>query len=254
MSELTATAFRWLADHHGVITTSVLRDCNVGRTTQQRLVDAGVLRTVHKGVFVVASTPATLEQRVAGLCAAHPKGFATGPTAGALLGLRRMPRTAAIHFSIRHGARVDPLPGVLFRQTTALRDIDRRDLGDGIVVASWARLAFDLAADLPELDLASVLHQLLHERRVTVAELAAIEQRLGHPARRGSGRFRRAVERLDGTAPHESDPEVRDADGLRARGGPDPRPAAERAAGAHRSRRGRRPLGRRARHPPRAPQ
>lgn len=219
MSDLTPAASRWLADHHGVITIRELRAAGVGRKTQLRLIATGVLLAVFKGVFVVASARGSLPQRCAALCAAHPAGFVTGPTAGSLLGLRRMPQSSALHFSIRHGARVPLLPGVNFRQTTALAASDRRDLGDGVAVASWVRLAFDLAADVRPLDHLSVLHQLLHEKRVSADQLVAIERRLGHPARPGSGTFRRNLNRLGG-APLESHSEVVLADALRQRNVP----------------------------------
>lgn len=220
MSDLTPAAQRWLADHYGVITTSNLRRTGVGRTTQQRLLERSVLRPAFKGVFVVSSAPPTLEQRCAALCAAHPAGFVTGPTAGTLLGLRRMPTQAALHFAIRHGAKVSPVIGVHFRQTTALAPGDRRRIAGGVQVATWPRLAFDLAADLRHLDHLSVLNQLVHDRRVTTTELVTIDRRLGHPARPGSGSFRRSLQRLNGCAPHESHPEVRLAEALRARSVP----------------------------------
>ncbi len=169
--------------------------------------------------MVIQSTPSSLQQRCVALCAAHRGGFVTGPTAGSLLGLRRMPASAAIHFSIRHGAKVMPSAGVRFRQTTVLRSADRRAQGDGLVLASWARLAFDLAADLRPLDHLSVLHQLLRDGRVDVDELSAIARRLAHPARRGSGLFLRNLTQLGGS-PLESHPEVVLADALRRRGIP----------------------------------
>jgi hypothetical protein len=216
MSDLTPAALKWLADHHGVVTTAQLKTHGVGRKTRLRLVAAGVLRAEHKSVFVVASAPTSLEQRCAGLCAAHPSGFVTGPTAGAMLGLRRMPTSSAIHLSIRHGGRVPPAKGVRFRQTTSLRPEDRRDRGDGITVASWPRLAFDLAADLRAIDHLSVLNQLLHDERVTVDELVAIGRRLAHPSRRGTSTFLHNLGHL-GHAPLESHPEVLLADALRRR-------------------------------------
>lgn len=219
MSDLTPGASRWLAEHHGVITTRQLRRAGVGRKTQLRLIAAGVLVPAAKGVFTVASAASSLEQRCAALCAAHPAGFVTGPTAGSMLGLRRMPTSSALHFSLRHGARVEAEPGVRFRQTTALLPSDRRALPGGIIVASWVRLAFDLAADLRPLDHLSVLHQLLHERRVTSEELVSIERRLGHPARPGSGTFLRNLNRLGGE-PLESHPEVVLAEALRLRNVP----------------------------------
>jgi Transcriptional regulator, AbiEi antitoxin len=220
MVELTPAAIRWLNEHHGVVTSSELRDCHVSRSTVSRLVRTGVLRRAHKGVFVMASNPVTLEQRCVVLCRAHPTGFVTGPTAGTLLGLRRMPRHAPLHFAVRHGQRHDKEKGVRFRQTTMLPAAHRTRRDHGLVTASFARLAFDLAADLRPLDHLSVLHQLLDEEKVTLGELAAIDRLLGHPARPGSGLFRRNLERVGASPANESHPEVVLAEALRARGIP----------------------------------
>jgi hypothetical protein len=219
VSDLTAAAASWLALHHGIITTSELQRCGVGRRTQARLVERGVLIPLFKGVFAVASAPRSLHQRCVALCAAHPRGFVTGPTAGALLGLRRMPASSAIHFSIRHGAKLAPVTGVRFRQTTALPPVDRRHCDDGIVVPSWPRLAFDLAADLRLLDHLSVLQQIIRDGNADATELASIGRRLAHPARPGSTRYLQSLSRLGG-APLESHPEVVLADALRDRGVP----------------------------------
>ena len=219
MSDLPDASLVWLADHHGVITAAALRTHGVGRATLARLLQAGVLRHAAKSVFVIASSPATFQQRCAVQSAAHPSGFVTGPSAGTLAGLRRMPRTTSVHVAVRHGRHLPLEPGVTWRQTTALTKADR-DERDGITVASWPRLAFDLAADLSRLDHLSVVNQLLHDRRVTAAELGAIDRRLGHPARPGSGVFRRTLAALGGQAPSQSDPEVVLADALRRRGVP----------------------------------
>ena len=220
MSGLTPAATRWLSAHHGVITAARLQRCRVGRKTLLRLTNDGVLRLVQRGIYVAKFVPPTLEQRCAVLCAAHPAGFITGPTGGTFSGLRRMPREAPIHLAVRHGIHLPRSPGVRFRQTTSIEPVDRTIRADGIIVASWARLAFDLAADLRPLDHLSVLQQLLHEKKVSTDELVAIERRLGHPARPGSGRFRFNLERLDHSAPNESHPEVELAEALRARGIP----------------------------------
>ena len=220
MSDLTPAAQRWLADHHGVITSTSLRGASVGRSTVTRLLESGTLRRAAKGVYVSTSAPRTVEQRCAVLCAAHPAGFVTGPTAGILAGLRRLPRTSPLHFAVRHGTHLPKDAGVHFRQTTVIWSIDRHRRPDGIVTASWARLAFDLAADLRPLDHLSVVSQLLHERKATPDELAAIGRRLAHPARPGSVTFLRTLASLDGSAPSESHPEVVLAQALRRRGVP----------------------------------
>src|SRR5262245_57263730 len=152
MSDLTPAATRWLAAHHGVITTGALRTHKVSKSTLKRLVAAGVLRPSTRGVFVSASAPRTLEQRCAELSSTYPGGFVTGPTAGWLAKLRRMPGSAALHYSVPHGLHLLPTGGVTWRQTTVIHEADRHERKDGIVVASWPRLAFDLAADLRPLN------------------------------------------------------------------------------------------------------
>ena len=52
---------------------------------------------------------------------------------------------------------------------------------DRIVVASWKRLAFDLAADLAPLDHRSVVHQLLDRRHVVADDLVDVGLRLSDP-------------------------------------------------------------------------
>lgn len=208
----------WLSTHHGVVTTATLRRHGVGRKGQANLLAAAVLEPVTRGTFVLTSWPTTLEHRCAIVSAAHPAGFVTGPTAGTLAALRRQP-TAPVTFTTLHGRRLDPLPGVEFRQTTKITSADRRVRPDGIVVASWPRLAFDLAGDLTQLNHASVVHQLLDRQLVTGDELAAIARRLCHPGRRGSTTFQRTLESLDG-ATHDSHVEVELAAALRQRGVP----------------------------------
>ena len=176
--------------------------------------------SVHKGVYVLRATTATLEQRCAVMSAAHPTGFVTGPTAGALSGVRRMPRTSSLHYAVRHGLHLPEEPGVHFRQTTKLPATHRFVRDDGISIARPARLAFDLAADLRPLDHLSVVQQLLEMKRVSIHELLAIGNQLCHPGRDGSKRFRETLERLGGETPAQSHPEVVLAEALRDRGVP----------------------------------
>lgn len=220
MSDLPAASLAWLAAHHGVITTATLRAHKVGRSTIERLLTTGVLRRRAKAVFVIASAPATLEQRCAVLSAAHPRGFITGPTGGTLAGLRRMPTSSGIHVAVTHGNHHLTLPGIVWRQTTAIWSVDRTTRDDGIVVAAAARLAFDLAADLRPLDHLSIVHQLLDTGQLTVEDLVAIDTRLGHPARPGSGRFRNTIQAVVGHAAHQSHPELVLAEALRRRNVP----------------------------------
>lgn len=206
-AHLPATLATWLVDHHGVVTTATLRHHGVGRIAQARLVDAGVLKPIIRGVLVSTTAPATLEHRCRVLCCSHPDGFVTGPTAGMLAGLRRQP-IAGLHFATRHGRRLDALGGVRFRQTTKIDRGDRHQRRDGIVVASWARLAFDLAADLGQLDHRSVVHQMLDRRLVEPSELLAVGVRLCYPTRPGSKVFARTLADIADVRPQDSHAEV----------------------------------------------
>jgi len=211
---------RRLAERHGVVTTADLKAAGLGKTTITRLVEAGVLRRLIRGVFALTTAPPTLEHRCRVLCVLHPAGFVTGPTAAILAGLRRQPVSSALHFSVRHGARLDGEPGVEFHQTTKLAAADRRLRPDGIVVASWPRLAFDLAAHLRQLDHRSVIQQLLDRELVTVAELVATGARLCHPARSGSGTYERTLSALGRGPAQDSHAEVVLRDSLLALGVP----------------------------------
>lgn len=209
----------WLAAHHGVITTAELRRFGVGRKAVDALCRVGILVRIERGVFVLAGSAPTLLHRCRQLSARYPSGFVTGPTAGALMNLRRMPRRAELHYSVAHGHRHDPMIGVKFRQTTKLRADDRYRRDDGIWAARPTRLAFDLAANLTPLDHRSVVQQLRDRRLVEDDELVAIGVRLCHPGRRGSTTFRLTLMDL-GHAPEDSHPEVILGDALLRRGVP----------------------------------
>ncbi len=219
MAHLTADAMSWLSSHHGIITTEQLGRTGVSRRTTSTLVEAGVLVREARGVFRIASSPLTLDSRCVIASVTHPTGFVTGPTGGRLLGLRRMGSKPGVHFSVAHGIEFDQ-PGIILRQSTIIERTDVHHRADGINAASPWRLAFDLAADLSDVDHASVVEQLLHDRRCGLSALVLTARRLAHPARPGSKRF---LDTLSGRVPGgplESHPEVELARLLRARGVP----------------------------------
>lgn len=154
------------------------------------------------------------------LSLSHPRGFITGPTAGAYLGLRRMPRASKIHLCLPHPIRIDEPDGVLLRQSTRVASFDVRVLPNGIRVANWPRLAFDLAADLSQTDLESVIDQMLKADYCTLEELGATARRLCHPTRRGSTLFLRTLHGRGDRRPIDSHPELVIMNGLLARGIP----------------------------------
>ncbi|BAN03382.1 type IV toxin-antitoxin system AbiEi family antitoxin domain-containing protein [Ilumatobacter coccineus] len=218
MADLTSAAQRLAARQHGVISIRQLVASGVGRKTIRRLDRAEVLIADYKSVYRLGSSPRTLEQRCVELSLAHPSAFVTGPTAGTLMGLRKMPRRSPITMSAKHPLHVEHA-GVRFRRSTKVSPADVIVRNDGIRIAHPVRLAFDLAGWLDDHAHRSVVDQLLHEHDVTVGELVRVGSRLFHPARRGSDRFVNTLNTLTET-PTESDAERRVADALRRRGVP----------------------------------
>lgn len=220
MHSLTPAALIVLQRQHNVIAVRQLTEAGVTRSQREALLDAGVFEHVGHSVLRVVGMQVTRDSRLIELCLQHPAGMITGPTAGAVRQLRRMPRTAPIHFSLPHNARADVPPYVQLRRTRRLPDDHRLPLANGMVVPSWPRLAFDLAADLSDRSLASVIEQMLHERHCSEEDLAAIARELCAPARPGSKRFARVLVRRQGRLPSESDPELEVLNGLLERGVP----------------------------------
>ena len=135
------------------------------------------------------------------------------------MGLRRMPTVDDIDFAVLHGIHlVDE--GVALRQTTKIGALDVVRLSNGIVIASAPRLAFDLARDLSEVDLASVIEQLIQRKKCTMGSLGATARRLCHPTRPGSLQFARTLIARGDRPAAESHPELVLGDALRARGVP----------------------------------
>ena len=220
MNDLTPAALAVVADHHSVATAAMLQLAGISRNRRVRLVQQGLLTMDHRRPDGRRGSPLTLESRCAALCLEYPTGFITGPTAGRLANLRRMGPMGPIHFSVPHGTNIGPIDDVVIRQTTFVDGFHLRKRGDGIVVASAPRLAFDLTSELSAIDHASVVEQILSERMCTLATLGRIGRQLTHPARRGSSMFLRTLaNRLSG-GPLESHPEVVLGNALRDRGIP----------------------------------
>lgn len=166
MAGLTPQAMEVLKVHHGVATRSMLRDAGVGPDAQRGAIARRQLVVMYERVLRIAAAPESTLARCAALCLACPRSFVTGPTGGRMGSLRRMPRDEIVHLSTPHGSNIGPLDGVLLRQTTRIHPSDvQRRRPDGIVLASAPRLVFDLGADLTATDHASVVEQILHERR-----------------------------------------------------------------------------------------
>ena len=220
MPDFSAITLATIQRQIGLITSDQLNAGGIHRTARQRLVDQKVLERPYKSVYMVTTRRPTFEQRLLALSLAHPSGFITGPTAGGYLGLRRMPRSSKIHLCLPHPIHISEPTGVLLRQSTRIGPLDVRVLDNGMRIASFARLLFDLAADLTKTNLMSVMDQVLRAGDSSWEELGAISVRLCHPTRRGSELFERTLMERGDRKPVDSHPELTVMNGLLARGVP----------------------------------
>jgi very-short-patch-repair endonuclease len=175
----------------------------VTRSALRHLVDSEVLGRPHRGVVLLRSTPATVEQRAAVACASSPAAVIARATAGHLWGIHGMRLTSRIDASVT-GHRLR-LVDVSLHRSDSLPAGDIVVRSDGIRLTSPPRTVFDLAADLDDLRFTAVVEQVLREGRCTLPTLVAVGERLCAPGRRGSGRFARVVSaRPSGLRPTDS--------------------------------------------------
>jgi hypothetical protein len=208
MSQLTSSALHIMQRQLGAITSAQLRSSGVANRARRRLLDDGVVEDVGHFVYRVRGMPLPLTARIVVLCLQHPAGFVTGPTAGGLLDVRRMPKASKIHFCMPHGARFDYPNYVELRQSTVAPPEHAVTLDNGVRIATADRLAFDLARDLSVPDLSSVVEQLLHRKDTTMEALIEMASQLCSPRRRGSDTFAKVLVRRHLGAAAESHPEL----------------------------------------------
>ncbi|MFZ4717870.1 MAG: hypothetical protein ACOYMR_00505 [Ilumatobacteraceae bacterium] len=220
MAELTAAALQVLQRQKNIITVAQLREAGVPRSLRERLVASGALQHLGHCALAVPGGAWTLERRAIALCLQHPRGYITGPTGGKLAGLNKMPRFSAICLGAPHGYRTEVPPGVQLRQTRVLPEEHLRRLDNGITIAAWPRMAFDLATDLSRHQLMSAIDQMIHLGHTDMPALVAVARLLCARGRPGSSEFASVLLERGGRAATHSDPELVILEGLLRRGVP----------------------------------
>lgn len=216
MSSLPVPVLERARRQYGLVTDDQLRIAGVSVRTQQRLIASGALVRVIPKVARVASHSPAFEQECLAVCLAYPELVISGPSAGQLMNLRRMPR-GLVHVLWR-GSKLD-LPGIVVHRTTVLGDGDIVHRADGIRLLKPARLVPDLARFLDDTDLESVIEQLIDRGQVTIPMLIASAKRLRAPGRDGTLRLARVLQsRPAWMKPKDSDQEVAVLREMRRRG------------------------------------
>jgi hypothetical protein len=219
MAAFTAHLAEHLHDRHGIVSDTQLREVGVSIAQREALVRSGVLVRLFPGIYRIRSTPLTLEGRCLAICLADARAVITGCAAGRLWGLRRMSADSTIDVRVPHFANTLTGEAIRLRRCNVMEPVDVVVRDDGIRIVSPPRLAFDLSAVLSDLDLESVIEQILDRQWCTCRTLVQTGQRLCHPARPGSSRFARVItSRPAWMKPVDSHHELRLHDALRREG------------------------------------
>jgi hypothetical protein len=192
---------------YGLVTLTQLSGSGVTHRRRTELLGCGFLVQAHRGVYRLGTHDVGFEQSCLAACLALPTVVVSGPSAGRLLGLRRMP-TGPVHVMAR--SRNTELNDVVFHRTTTLGPADWTTRDDGIRLLRPVRLAADLARFLDDHDLESVLEQLIDRGLASVPAMHACGRRLAGSGRDGIRRFGRVLSsRPAWNKPKDSDLEVR---------------------------------------------
>lgn len=219
MSAITNLLALHVRDRHGIVSDAELRSLGVSLDQRRRLVDEALLISVFDGVYRFAATPESLEGWCLAACLADTRAVITGRAGGRLGGLRRMGNDPTIDVRVPHYSNTLTAPNIRLRRCNILDPEHVVTRPDGIRVVSPARLAFDLGAVMTDLDLESVIEQMLDRRWCTMSELHEMAHRMYHPRRPGSKRYVRVIQsRPAWMKPADSHQEVQLFDALRRRG------------------------------------
>ena len=181
---------------HGVLTRRQAEKNGFTASACERRLAAGRWVPVHRGVYRLAGSPETWEQRVMAACLALPGCVASHIVAGVLWRFPGCSRQAEITLT---GARQTTLPKVRVRRTRCLDPVDRARCAN-IPATSVARTVIDLSTELPESRLATVVDFVLANRMLPVSYLAGRLEALGVQGRRGAGCLRDLLEERSGRA------------------------------------------------------
>lgn len=217
MPRFSADLLALAASHHGVVTTSEMLDDGVTRHAVAHLTQERILRRLHNGVYLLASSPLTFEARCAAACLADADAVVTGVAAARLWEFRHVFRPRVPEVLVRHD-RTPITSGVTLRRTNVLADDDivRRD--DGIRVTSPQRAWFDCAAHLND-EKFEMLTEWVLDRHVDVAALYRTVRSLDSRGRTGLARVHRVLsQRPSWQRPAQSGLETRVLSALRRAG------------------------------------
>jgi len=202
MTSLVRTA----TSQHGLLSTAQIRAEGVSEPAQTRLVAAGVLAPVRRGVLRLAGAGPSWEQELmAATLAPGPQRVASHRSALRLWGLRS--RDDALEVSVRRPA-TGALRGIVVHRSVDLEPCDITEC-DNVALTSVARTLCDAGLIFPATEVQRLVDHAIATEMVTATELRRVRERVGEHGRNGVIKLDAAVDGLPaGAAATDSGPEI----------------------------------------------
>jgi predicted transcriptional regulator of viral defense system len=179
--------------HHGVFASRHLRDLGITAHVRKHRLATGRWEAVHEGVYRLVALPLSWHGRVLAACwAGGTDARASHSSAAELWELPRR-STEVIEITCRRWRRTQQR-GLVVHETRALSELDAAER-HGIPVTTAARTIFDLAATSGPRTLDLMIESALRRRLTTYSELHRTLERLARRGRRGTTKFRAALDR-----------------------------------------------------------
>ena len=206
-------------EHHGVFARRHATEDGIPHDHLDRMIEAGALEIVHKGVLRRTGTPSSFRQRIeAARLAVGDEAVAGRRTAGAL---HELLSTWDIEILTTANRRTRP-EGFRLIRTNYLPD-DHVVTVHGIPTTSVARTILDLAGVMPEAQVLRIVKDSIRLGKTRPPVLTEVFRESCRPGRPGSAIARRVLAKLDtGDVLTESDLEDLMFETIRTGGFPDP--------------------------------
>jgi Transcriptional regulator, AbiEi antitoxin/Protein of unknown function (DUF559) len=191
MADRTRELIEYARANGGVVTTSEALAIGMSKTTLARRAEAGVLRRIGRGVFMLAGTEEEHDSILEAACR-KLEAVVSHESAGRLHRFDGLPWIMPT-VTVPH-RRTYSFEGVIVHQSTDITD-EQLVQANGLPVTNPERTIIDLAASVSEARLDWVLDRALSSGAVDLESLAALFADLGRRGKPGTTAMRRLLEK-----------------------------------------------------------
>ena len=215
---LDVRIFDLASRQHGLVTRRQLLELGLSGPAIQRRLQAGYLRTVHRGVYRIGPIESPRMMEMAAVLAGGPSALLSHASAADMWGLARVASPHPVHVTVPQvGGRCRE--GIIFHSAPGMA-ADERSRVDGVPVTSVPRTIIDLAASMGSRELELALARAEDQGLVDRAQLHNMVDR--YSRRPGMALIRRLLQAGEAPGLTRSEAERRCLDLIRKAGLPKP--------------------------------